>query len=148
VFGFYHGLLFVPLITFGLMFKKTKIKTYRWGFPKWKTLGEMLLTFSLVTFGLVIFRAESLNQAVEYIKGLFSSTLFTISQGINVPFTLPVLSVIVTVIIEWWGRDDQYAIEKIGITWHKFLRLLFYYAILFSIIAFAGHKERFIYFQF
>ena len=46
--------------------KKTQLKTNRLGLPVLKDLGRMLLTFALVVFGGIIFRAENIGEAWEY----------------------------------------------------------------------------------
>jgi hypothetical protein len=60
--------------------------------------------------------------------------------------TLILISIFV--LIEWWGRDNNYAIERVGLRWKKPLRYMFYYAIIISIFWFGGQEQQFIYFQF
>jgi alginate O-acetyltransferase complex protein AlgI len=69
LFGLYHGLLFIPLILNGSFFKNKKMKMNKFGFPKLLDVIKIIGTFLLVTFGLVIFRAESISQVFEYISG-------------------------------------------------------------------------------
>ena len=52
------------------------------------------------------------------------------------------------VIIEWFGREEQYAIAKTGLKWPKILRWTLYYAIVIAIFEFRGLSQQFIYFQF
>ena len=56
--------------------------------------------------------------------------------------------VLVFIIIEWIGRDSQYAIENIGKKWKRPLRITFYYALIIAIFWFGGKEQQFIYFQF
>jgi hypothetical protein len=51
-------------------------------------------------------------------------------------------------IIEWFGRENQYAIEKLGIKWKRHFRWAIYYMIIIIIFWFAGKEQQFIYFQF
>ena len=51
-------------------------------------------------------------------------------------------------IIEWLGREEQYAIEKLGLRWKKPLRYAMYYTIIITIFWFMGKEQQFIYFQF
>lgn len=73
LFGLYHGLLYVPLILSGAMFKKQKLETNKLGLPTLKVFGKMILTFALVAFGLIIFKAENIHQAFSYMGALFSN---------------------------------------------------------------------------
>lgn len=56
--GFYHGLLFVPLMISGAFMKKKKLKLNAHHLPCLKDIGKMLLTYLLVAIGLILFRAE------------------------------------------------------------------------------------------
>ena len=51
-------------------------------------------------------------------------------------------------IIEWLGRTNEYAIDKIGFNKPKFIRIIFYYILIIMIFLFAGNNQQFIYFQF
>ena len=52
------------------------------------------------------------------------------------------------IIIEWVGREQQYAIMKLGVNWNRPLRWLMYWAIIFVIFWFGGKEQQFVYFQF
>ena len=52
------------------------------------------------------------------------------------------------VAIEWIGREDQFAIQKLGLTWKRPVRYAMYYAIILVIFLFGGQAQQFIYFQF
>jgi D-alanyl-lipoteichoic acid acyltransferase DltB (MBOAT superfamily) len=144
--GCYHGLLFIPLILSGSMFKKTKIETYKWGFPKIQTLGKMLLTFFWVTIGLVLFQADSVIHAWEFFSGIFSESLFSMSE-IRTLVPPIIFKISAFLFIEWCGRENQYGIEKTGLTWRKPYRYLLYYALLIAIMR-TKQSSEFIYFQF
>jgi NADH:ubiquinone oxidoreductase subunit 3 (subunit A) len=147
--GFYHGLLFIPLILSGAMFKKIKIKTYTSGFPTIKTGSRMLLTFLLVTLGLILFRSESINSAYMYVFHICSPSLFTFPVMLKeTRLLLVVLLIFLCMIIEWFGRNNQYALEELGLQWKSPLRYAMYYGIIFLIFLFAGGEQEFIYFQF
>ena len=86
-----------------------------------------------------------MQHAIDYIAGIFSDSLFKVPEvkpGVIIPL------VVVFMVIEWLGRDGQYAIAKIGLSWKRPIRYAFYYALLIAIWAFAGEKQEFIYFQF
>jgi D-alanyl-lipoteichoic acid acyltransferase DltB (MBOAT superfamily) len=144
--GLYHGLLFIPLILSGQMFKKTKIETCRWGFPTMKVFGRMLLTFFLVALGSILFRSDSIGSAWNYIVEMFSSSPFSTFDFGSV--SRPAVFCLTLLIIEWMGRENQYAIEKLCFTKKWYVRWGFYYAITCMIFLFGGGEQQFIYFQF
>ena len=146
--GFYHGLLFIPLILSDAMFKKTKITTYRWGFPKPKVLFNILLTFTLVTFGLIFFRAESIRQAFEYLNGIADIHSIFLMPAEKALILKNMFVIACMLIIEWIERKNQFGLEKLGITWKPVFRYAMYYAIMFLIFLSMGEEQVFIYFQF
>ncbi|MDR1371554.1 MAG: MBOAT family protein, partial [Dysgonamonadaceae bacterium] len=142
--GLFHGLLFIPLILSGKMFKKTRIETSRRGLPTMKALGRMMLTFLLVSFGAIMFRAENIGAAWNYIAEMFSSSPF--SSG-DVLAGKPAVFCLLLLIIEWTGRENNYATEKM-FTQKTYLRWGLYYALTVMIFSFGGGEQQFIYFQF
>ena len=149
VFGLYHGLLFVPLILSGAFMKKAKLKTNRLGLPVLKDFGRMLLTFMLVVVGLIIFRAESIGQAWEYVCGILQFGTFWASYRF---FTLPEmwlanLFIVIMLIVEWLQREEEHGLE---ISHFKPLTRWFIVVLLIEIVLFFMVVEptQYIYFQF
>jgi hypothetical protein len=50
--------------------------------------------------------------------------------------------------IEWLGREQQYALETFGLGWHRVFRWSFYYVLILIIFLAAPAGQQFIYFQF
>jgi D-alanyl-lipoteichoic acid acyltransferase DltB (MBOAT superfamily) len=150
IFGLYHGLLFIPLVLSGSIFKKKKLKENKFGLPSLKDFFRIIVTFLLWTLSLIIFRAENIGQAMSYISEILSSSLFIIPYFVG--GTLALKIVIITtffMLIEWFGREQEYAIAILGLKWKRPLRYAMYYAILAAIVVFkAAEEEQFIYFQF
>lgn len=118
-------------------------------FPSFKEMISMLLTFGLTVFAWIIFRAENLNHAINYISEILSPSIFSIPKFEKMQNGILTLIFIgIFLLIEWIGRNDQYAIAKIGLKWKSPLRYLIYYAIIISILWFGGKEQQFIYFQF
>ena len=93
----------------------------------------------------VFFRAKDVSAAFEYLKDIFSAHLFRLPEV----FPLWMISMLVVfVAVEWIGRRDQFALQKLGATWYKGMRLVMYYSFVFVIFWFSGGKQEFIYFQF
>lgn len=117
--------------------------------PNFKELFSMIFTFSLTVLAWIFFRAESLGHALHYISGMFSSSIVDIPNIMQISKALTTLALIgVFVLVEWFGREGQYAIEKLGLKWKGPYRYAFYYLIIFMIFWFGGAQQQFIYFQF
>ena len=117
-------------------------------FPSLKEILQMFLTFSLIAISLIFFRAENIDQALTMFHHLFS---FTTSSASTFTFRNSLVTLFLTlfcIIIEWKGRTDKYAIEKILKNWHWILRFGFYYSILLLILMYFGKPKTFVYFQF
>jgi D-alanyl-lipoteichoic acid acyltransferase DltB (MBOAT superfamily) len=144
--GGLHALYFLPL----LLTKKNRknLETTAQGkmLPSVKEFFQMLTTFVLVVFAWIFFRADNMAHAWSYISRIFSSPFFMKPAIGNIKETL--LFIAVFMIMEWVGRENQYAIEKIGLTWKKPVRYAMYYAIVIVIFMFSGKSQEFIYFQF
>lgn len=154
VWGALNALFFLPL----MLTKRNKkyIDIVAKG-KNWPTINEFLnisITFCMVSFAWIIFRADNINHAFQYIQDLFGG-LVNMSSYIQtynfiyweVGFSIPIL-IITFFILEWIGRERQYAIEFIGDKWKKPYRFIFYYLIILSIFWFGGNEQQFIYFQF
>ena len=66
--GGYHVLLFLPLILLGKNHKSTNFIDDKRILPSLKESVQILLTFGLTTIGWIIFRAENITQAGEYLS--------------------------------------------------------------------------------
>ena len=162
--GFWHGanwtylawgalnaFYFLPL----LLAKKnrTNIETVAAGktLPSAKELLMMLTTFALTVFAWIFFRAENIGQAFAIVSEIFSPSLFTAPsfEGIHKAFPTFVLLVIF-ILTEWKGREQQYAIQNLGLSRTRSYRWSYYIVIMLAIYLFGnfGSNIEFIYFQF
>jgi alginate O-acetyltransferase complex protein AlgI len=118
-------------------------------FPTLKELFNMFVTFCLVVFAWIFFRAENIEHALNIIVKILSSQVFKTPYFVNGSLAIPtVILIVVFMLIEWIGREEQFAIQRIGIKWSKPMRYLFYYSIVMAIFWFGGKEQEFIYFQF
>ncbi|MEP1085383.1 MBOAT family O-acyltransferase [Algoriphagus sp.] len=118
-------------------------------FPSLKEISSILLTFGLTVFAWIFFRANSMGHAVSYIAEIFSGSLFTVPdfEGSGRAFRLFIL-VILFMLVEWRGREDQYAIETLGLQWKRPIRRALYFGIIILLFWFGQNEQQFIYFQF
>ncbi|MBC7605724.1 MAG: MBOAT family protein [Burkholderiales bacterium] len=145
IWGLLNALYIIPSILFNTNRSNLDIVAKGRIFATPKEIYHILTTFSLTVFAFIFFRANNLTHALSYIREIFSSSTFTKPEGIR---NEVVWLLIVFVIIEWLGRENQYAIEKMGLKWPILLRLSFYYLILLVIFMYAVSSQQFIYFQF
>ena len=121
--------------------------------PTFKEVAGMTWLFLLVAITTIFFRAANIGEALSYLGNLFSLSLFTLpnSSDISVNGLHPLILVFLVGIfflIEWVGREGEYAIAQLGIKWYKPVRWSFYYALIASIVFLSGSQQQFIYFQF
>ena len=150
VWGALNAIYFLPLLLTNK--NRNNLETVAQGklLPSLKEISFMLLTFGLTVFAWIFFRAENIGHAISYISEILSTSLFSIPKfaGMSRALTTIIL-VAIFVLVEWNGREDQYAIEKFGTNWYRPLRWSFYSIIIFSIGMFMSSVESpFIYFQF
>ncbi|MBR4339929.1 MAG: MBOAT family protein, partial [Bacteroidales bacterium] len=140
--GAYHALLFLPLILTGKNRKYTNQIAEGRLLPTLKEAGQMLLTFMFAVFGWIIFRAENIVQAWNYLCGIFNFGFFTF-EGIP---RKTLVFVCVMLIIEWIHRGEAHGLEIKGK--HFLIRWSYYLVIIAMIFVYGAFNESFIYFQF
>ena len=150
IWGALNAIYFLPLLLTNNNRKNLGIVAEGKLLPSYRELFAMLTTFTLTVFAWIFFRAENLNHAFSYIKEIFSETLFRIpyfKDGTN--SIKIIILVIIFVIIEWLGRKNKFAIEKILQNFNKYLRFFSYSIIIILIFLFyKDGTNTFIYFQF
>ncbi|MBQ7531580.1 MAG: MBOAT family protein [Paludibacteraceae bacterium] len=148
--GAYHALLFLPLILLGKNRKYTNQIAEGCILPSWREALQMLLTFILVVIGWMIFRAETISQAWDFMSNMCTNGFFCkpYIQELRQagPLTVGLLMMIV---LEWWNRAESHglAINK-TIPWH-WVRPVVYLGLAMYILYFGKFDyNQFIYFQF
>jgi len=109
----------------------------------------MLLTFAMVCFAWIFFRAQNMEHAYAVIGRIFSYSLFSspeISSALTL--TISVAGIGIMLILEWLNRERQYGLQMDDRSIRP-VRYALYYGIIAIIIVCAplGGGE-FIYFQF
>ena len=153
VWGGLNALYFMPLLLLNKNRTNMQIVAQGKMFPSIAELTSMAVTFGLTVLAWIFFRAESVSQAVRYIGKIFSPSLFKIPDekaflGSDTHPAVAVLLIVVFVIMEWIGREHQYALARIGLKWQKQVRWAMYYILVVAIFLFMGKEQQFIYFQF
>jgi D-alanyl-lipoteichoic acid acyltransferase DltB (MBOAT superfamily) len=149
VWGLLNALYFLPLLL--LNRNRQNLDTIAAGklWPSLREFSSMALTFGLTVFAWIFFRAANLTQAGQIISEIFSASFFTapalLSDG---KVLITIILVIAFVIMEWLGREEEYAMARIGFGWPRYRRWAMYYAVILVSLYFAGEPQQFIYFQF
>ncbi len=149
VWGALNAIYFLPLLLTNN--NRNNLETVALGklLPSIKELSFMLLTFGLTVFAWIFFRANNIGHALSYISEILSPSIFTMPNFDDMGKALTtIILIIIFVLVEWVGREGQYAIEHIGIKWKRPLRYTMYYAIIILIFWLGGNEQQFIYFQF
>lgn len=149
VWGALNAIYFLPLLLSNN--NRNNIDTVAQGkhLPGFKELFSMLTTFGLTVFAWVFFRARNIEHAISYIREILSVSLFSSPYYPGIGLTVPtIILTIVFVLIEWLGRESQFAISDIGLKWHPSFRYALYVSIVIVIFWFGGEGQEFIYFQF
>jgi D-alanyl-lipoteichoic acid acyltransferase DltB (MBOAT superfamily) len=149
--GFYNGLLFIPLILSGSMFKKAKIKTVAADLPTLKTLGKMLLTFMLVTLGLIVAKANSPHIAFDYIGKICSASIMEpvyIGSVVMKRLMILMIAVPVLLIVEWHNRKCEHGLSVPIFQRIAFCRWSFYIFLALMTAMMGGVQQDFVYFKF
>lgn len=144
IWGGLNALFFMPLL---IMEKnRTNIEVAAQGkwFPSFKEVLQILITFSATCIAWIFFRSESVLQAFEYIKRIFSMELFSFPA--QIPVKVFALSACM-LIIEWVNREQFHGLQIRR--FNPWIRRTLYGIIIYIILRYAnfGNNE-FIYFQF
>ena len=105
--GLFHATLLAIYNIFGINTKYNHVVAYGKFLPSIKEFFQMALTFCLAVFGWIIFRAESMAQAIDYFVHMLTNPF--ISKGMR--FGEATMWCILFLMIEWVQRDKQHALQ-------------------------------------
>ena len=146
VWGAYHALLFFPLMLLGRNRKYVNGVAEGRLLPSLKETGQMLLTFLLVVIGWIIFRAENIGQAWDYLGRICSQSLLEVEFPYGKRALLYILFLLV---VEWLQRGKQHALQAVDKAMRlPALRWTVYCILVIMTLFLQGSQAEFIYFQF
>lgn len=145
--GLFHATLLAIYNIFGINTKYKQVVAYGKYLPNIKETLQIALTFFLTVIGWIIFRAESMTQAVDFLTAMVSNRFFDASDLHGVTY---IYFGIALLAVEWLQRDKQHALQFSDAKPfnHRLVRWGVYYIILLLIAKYAGSSQTFIYFQF
>lgn len=142
VWGFLNGLLYIPSI----YFLKLKINN------KYMKIPKILFTFALTCFLWIFFRSKNISEAIGYINGIFSNSLFDykfeaiFSGKLQTNLYDLVFSILLLIIFEWINQNKKHGLEFSNKS--KLIQFSIYVFIFIIILSMGGTQSEFIYFQF
>lgn len=143
--GAYHALLFLPLILLGKNRKYTgQVAEGRW-LPTGKEVMQILITFLLAVIGWIIFRAETIGQAWEIMRGIVDVSLFSMPMVIS-GLKRTLFFIAMLLLVEWIDRNEEHAFSLTRLP--QWARIIVMYVLILCMLEFMGHSQSFIYFQF
>ena len=148
LYGLYHGCLFIPLILSGAFQKSATITTNRLGLPTLACFGQILLTWTLVAIGLIIFRAENISLGWDYFTGMFTSTICKVPSFAGMANTNAIIAIVyifIMLLLDWVSRDKEFFLANTGNSLYKYMMIVFF---VLSIYYLGGNSASFVYFQF
>ena len=160
--GFWHGanwtfifwgalnaIYFLPLLLSNKNRQNLEIVAQGKYLPGIKEIFYMIFTFGLTVFAWIFFRADNVNHAFIYIAEIFSYSFFSIPSFIGIYKAIVTIALVIFfLLIEWVGREGQYALELINCKFPRFYRWVFYIFLIVALDIFGGNQQQFIYFQF
>lgn len=158
IWGALNAFYFLPLLLTKSNRRYLEIVANEKSLPSIKDFFRMILTFGLITFAWIFFRAENIGHAISYISGILSPSLFSMPNFSNMTglgntsgiiMTLLISAIILLFILsEWQGRNMQFALSRMDLRYPKYIRWSTYCIISVIIFLFSGTQQEFIYFQF
>lgn len=147
VWGLYHAVLLI-IYYIGRLSKKPKIIVTNGMYINYlKSLVQTAVTFILVVFGWIIFRAESISQAYHFLQNIITHSFIGLEF---IDGRRWLIAGICMLFIEWLQRNRCHVLDfpMKGIFKYRITRWCVYYILAFMIFNFAGKSQAFIYFQF
>jgi D-alanyl-lipoteichoic acid acyltransferase DltB (MBOAT superfamily) len=138
--GFLNGCYFIPLILTGNVNKKRKVSQDK-TLPTFRKLIRIAGTFSLVTLTLVVFKSNSIGDAIGYFKGILK---LNFSRPGEILFHRKLFILLILFFLtDYWISLN---IKPFSIS--RPFKMAFYVFIGFLVIVSFGQKVSFIYFKF
>jgi D-alanyl-lipoteichoic acid acyltransferase DltB (MBOAT superfamily) len=146
--GALNALYFMPILLAGKNRLFLDHVPGRW-IPGAADALRITLTFVQVMLAWVLFRSESLSQALAVYAGMFNPSDWMKGDYallLGVPKTLLMIGLMTA--FEWYGRRGNHALQLLERVYYAPIRWAVYYLLLLALVWFDGLQQQFIYFQF
>ncbi|WP_100615847.1 MBOAT family O-acyltransferase [Confluentibacter citreus] len=147
--GAFHALAFIPVFLMGRnAIYKDSVVAENTMFPSLTELGQVVLTFAIVTFSRIFFRSESITGAFEFINRIFTDFSFgTYYHPMGYRMLDYYVLIAFFVLYEYLIRRDERSPFKFK---SRIVRFIVYTIVILCLLLFydSGVDRSFIYFQF
>jgi D-alanyl-lipoteichoic acid acyltransferase DltB (MBOAT superfamily) len=143
--GFLNGLFVVPNMLNRNRKKEPDIVAHGRLFPTPREFLQILGTFGLTLISYVFFRAANMHDVISIFRQLMTNNFYEVGKYDG--YLFPIVICLSMLILEWFQRERQYALEIENI--HPTLRWGIYYSVIILILVYGRFGSNdFIYFQF
>ncbi len=144
IWGGLHALFFLPLLLGAQNRKHLNQVAENKLLPSFRELLQMLFTFGLTTFAWIFFRADSLADAVNFIKRIFTDLSFELQYLSIERYNVEMLLIIgIFVLLEWFHRHLEHPFTG-SFKWVKIIAII----LMLLTLGVYSDQQEFIYFQF
>ena len=146
--GLYHGCLIVLYKLLHINTKDKDILAAGRRLPTIKDICRVVVTFMLAVVGWVIFRAETIAQAWDFVSRMFLTAFDDFHFRLGSANTF--IAILLLIIVEYLQRDKTHVLQfpDNRVFRCSLVRYMLYAGIILSLFYFAGEVQTFIYFQF
>lgn len=147
VWGALNALFFLPILLAKNNRRNLDTVAYGKYLPTAREFMSIMLTFGLTVMAWIFFRADNLTHAFGIIQEILSTSLFELPRS-GTKFITTLQYILFFIVIEWLGRNNQFAIEYFPNKFNRVIKWGLYYVLIIMIILNITKPEEFIYFQF
>ncbi len=146
--GFLHGLYFIPLIFLRNRGRYKHIVAHDRILPPLGDFFQMLLTFSLCVFSLILFRTPNMQEAMQYISSLPHHWTIPLVLQILHTYWYGCVLVAGLLLFEWVQRRFEHPFELTQ--YSRRYRWVFYFVAMILLLYLGSYEtnQQYIYFQF
>jgi len=144
IWGGLHALFFLPLLLGHQNRKHLNQVAENKILPSFRELLQMLFTFGLTSFAWIFFRADSLFDAINFIKRIFTDLSFELQYLSIERYNIELLLIIgIFVLLEWFHRHLEHPFSG-TFKWVKIIAII----LMLLTLGVYSDQQEFIYFQF
>jgi len=153
VWGALNAIYFLPLLLTNKNRTNIEIVAHGKYLPSFKECFQIAVTFGLTVVAWIFFRANNVEHALNYLTQIFIGIIqhpgTILLNSFWFPYQKILILLFIFLIIEWLGRNKQYALQIENQHWVYKIRWFIYFSISLIIFLFGNfNKTEFIYFAF
>jgi len=150
IWGALNAFFYLPVIFYDRKKKNPEMIAIDRHIPSFHDFVSIMLTFVFTLIAWILFRADSVKQAISYLSYIFSYSLFSVPKLIEIQNTIMIITlfmIVILILFEWTYRKREYVFEDIS---RKNLptQIIVVVGLVSAICIFGGNQQTFIYFQF